>query len=167
MTVNDFEKMFRANYTRLYYFAYDFTGDAEAGRDIVSEAFVRVWEMLQGRNSHPSKKEEGLLFVTVRNLCSNYLRKRKTSQRYMQYVKASASIEDETYFSEMDDRIAEMQRVIGTMPELTRYVVEECSLNGKTYREVAEAMNISTSTVKKHIITAYAVLRSHFNVKKK
>lgn len=83
---HDFETVFRAHYTRLYYFAYDFTGEAEASRDIVSEAFSRLWE---ARLRVEPGSVESLLFITVRNLCANMLRKRKTSSRYVRYVRAS------------------------------------------------------------------------------
>lgn len=53
------------------------------------------------------------------------------------------------------------------MPERTRQVLEMCCYENMTYKEVAETMSMSSSTVKKHITTAYAMLREHFKVKKK
>lgn len=164
MTIHDFEFVFRAHYTRLYYVACDFVGDKEASKDIVAEAFTKVWER---RDEVSADKLEGLLFVTVRNLCANHLRRLKSARRYMQYVAASESFDDESSLKEMETRIAEIQHVLESLPERTRHVVEECSLNGKSYKEVAEEMNISTSSVKKHVVTAYSKLRQHFKVKKK
>ncbi len=163
MTSNDFEVVFRTNYTRLYYFAYDFVGDMEVAKDIASDAFSKAWEMREEVDAH---RLDGLLFVTVRNLCANYLRKQKTNQKYLRYIRASESEEDELYFQGMDERIAETLREVDKLPERTRHVIEECCLNSKSYKEVAEAMQISVSAVRKHVVKAYGQLRKHFNVKK-
>ncbi|MCD7941346.1 MAG: hypothetical protein LUH50_15555 [Bacteroides intestinalis] len=43
ITTQDFERLFREYYSRLYYFAYDYVEDIETSKDIVSEVFATVW----------------------------------------------------------------------------------------------------------------------------
>ena len=162
--IKAFEELYRRHYTRLYCFAYDFVGDIETSKDIVSEAFTRLWKQ---RDTLRMEKIEGLLFITVRNDCIKYLSKKKSSDKYMAYCLASMKEEDEHSFSSIDERIEEMQRVLEQLPARTRFVVEECCYNERTYKEVAEILQISTSGVKKHIVKAFAQFRNHFNVKNK
>lgn len=162
--IDAFERLYREQYTRLYYFAYDFVGDIEVGKDIVSEAFTKLWK---GRESLNTDKVEGFLFMTVRNDCIKYLRRKKTDEKYLAYCLASMKEEDESTLSDIDDRMAEIQTVLKKMPARTRFVVEECCYNDRSYKEVAEILQITTHGVKKHIVKGFAQLREHFNVKKK
>ena len=49
----------------------------------------------------------------------------------------------------------------------TKFVVDQCYLEGRKYVEVAEMMSISREGVRKHITKALNILRSAFNVEKK
>ena len=42
--------------------------------------------------------------------------------------------------------------MLDLLPDTTRHVLEECYLNHKKYREVADEMNVCQETVKRHII---------------
>lgn len=161
MTERDFETMFRESYTQLYYFAFDLTGDEEASRDIVSEAFTVVWERMATLKADNLK---GYLFISIRNRSLDYVRGRRGREQYAKYCQAALSEEDGDYWLTMEERICDMNGVIDTMPERTRYVLEQCYLHQHTYREVAEQLGISVNGVKKHIVKAFALLREHFHV---
>jgi len=45
------------------------------------------------------------------------------------------------------------------MGEPTHSILLACYVDGKKYKEVAEMMNISISTVKKHIVKALRIIR--------
>ncbi|MFR7879486.1 MAG: hypothetical protein ACLU4J_25560 [Butyricimonas paravirosa] len=36
----EFEELYTGNYSRLYYYAYQFLNDAEVSRDVVNDAFI-------------------------------------------------------------------------------------------------------------------------------
>ena len=72
ITTKEFEKLFCENYSRLYYFAYDFVEDIETSKDIVSEVFASIWKE-KGRMD--KDKILGYLYVSVRNQCFNHLKK--------------------------------------------------------------------------------------------
>ena len=67
----------------------------------------------------------------------------------------------------MEQRISEVRAEIDKMPPRTRFVLEQCYLEGHTYKEVGEMMDITSDGVKKHIVKAFSMLRTHFKVKKK
>ena len=86
--------------------------------------------------------------------------------KYTEYCKASFSEEDDDYWQFMEERMDEIGAVIDTMPSKTRFVLEQCYFEEHTYKEVAEMLDISTNGVKKHIMKAFSMLRSHFQIKK-
>lgn len=53
--------------------------------------------------------------------------------------------------------------MLDLLPDTTRHVLEECYLNHKKYREVADEMNVCQETVKRHIIKALKLLREHYH----
>lgn len=161
---SDFELIFKQHYTQLYYFAFDLTADEEVSRDIVSDAFATLWSK---RDEVEVKNLHGYLFICVRNKCFNYLQNQKGKQNFMDYCRATFNEEDEQYWQIMEERIHEMDDVIATLPERTRFILEQCYFHQHTYREVAAMLNITTNGVKKHIVKAFAVLREHYRVKKR
>ena len=67
----EFEELFKANYSRIFYCALDLVEDTEAAKDIVSELFGDLWnqyERLRG------ERIEAYLYRAVRTRSVNYLR---------------------------------------------------------------------------------------------
>ncbi len=157
-----FGRIFKAQYPGLYYYALQLLKDAEASRDIVSDTFARVWNDF---DSCELQTLPAFLLKTVRNRCLDHLRHDAVHAQYADYYLRAV---DECYVS--GDENTERQRLVGEMldllPETTRHVLEECYLNHKKYREVAEEMNVCQETVKRHIMKALKLLREHYKEKK-
>lgn len=157
-----FGTIFKAQYPRLYYYALQLLKDAEASRDIVSEVFTRVWGDF---DSYEQQTLPAFLLKTVRNKCLDHLRHNAVHAQYADYYLHAV---DECYMNgeenvEQQKQVAEM---LDLLPETTRHVLEECYLNHKKYREVAEEMNVCQETVKRHIMKALKLLREHYKKKK-
>lgn len=162
-SISQFEIVYKEYYVRLYHYAYDFVDDMDVSKDIVSDVFSKLWKNYQHLDVD---KLPSFLYVCVRNECMNYLRKQRGMDKYVEYCKAAFSEEDESYWQTMDERIAEIAKVVDAMPSKTRFVLEQCYLEQHTYKEVAEMLDISTNGVKKHIMKAFSMLRTHFHIKK-
>jgi RNA polymerase sigma-70 factor (ECF subfamily) len=163
ITKQSFENLFREYYSRLYYFAYDFTEDIEISKDIVSEVFTSIWN---NKEHIENDKVVGYLFVSVRNQALNYIKRQKKNDDYVNFCSQVVDEEGDDDLELMDERITEMTSEIAKMPSRTKYILEECYFHHKKYKEVAEVLEISTDGVKKHIVKAMSILRNHFNVKK-
>lgn len=162
-TIADFERIYKEYYIRLYRYAYGFVGNIDISKDIVSEVFTKLWKE---HSKLSFEKLPNMLFICVRNESMNYLRKQKGMDKYTEYCKASFSEENDDYWQFMEERMDEIGAVIDTMPSKTRFVLEQCYFEEHTYKEVAEMLDISTNGVKKHIMKAFSMLRSHFQIKK-
>ena len=163
MDIADFERVYREYYLRLYHIAYDYLLDNELSRDVVGDVFTMAW---QKREALEADKAPGYLFISVRNLCCNYLRQRNLHNRYAEFVTHCYEEVGVEGPSIVEERIAAMLNVVEKLPPTTRFVLEQCYFHQHTYREVADMLGISSDGVKKHIVKAFACLRKYFHVKK-
>ena len=154
----EFKRLFREYYPQLYAFAFGIVKDEEACRDIIGDAFEKLWTQL---DDIKDANERGFLYLVIRNKCIDRIRNSVSRQRYELFYKCVYG--DETDSSDMrlmesEDRIEKMYQLIGTLTPQTRRILEACYFQGKRYADVAEELGISTSTVKKHIVQAFRIL---------
>ena len=155
-----FEKIFKDNYTRLYIYAIHIINNEEFSRDIVSDVFTKLWEDFEKINQETIK---AYLTQCVRNKCLDHLRHLTVSD---QYTKEYISKADEFYndYNEKVEQDILIAQMLNSLPPLTKKILEECYLNQKKYKEVAQEMNISPDTVKKHISKALRLLRESYGI---
>lgn len=157
LTTQQFDRLYRTYYKPLFHYAYGFVDDAEGCRDILADVFERLWNR---RKQITADTASSYLYQCVRNECIDRVRRMKLERQYEDYALAAAG--RTTTIEEEDERLKAIRDTIKAMPEKTQQVLEACYFEDKKYREVAEQMDISTSTVKKHIVRALATLRERF-----
>lgn len=157
MTLTEFEHIYKTLYRPLYLYAGDFIADADACRDILSDVFVNLWN---NRESIVLSNIEAYLRVAVRNACVSHIRRYEAHEKYAKFAMLTQD-EAET-LDTIDERYPLLEAAIKTLPEKTRFVLEQCSLYGLTYKQTAALMGITPDGVKKHIVKAYAILREYF-----
>jgi len=158
-----FKQMFETFYTRLYFFALHIVGNEDDARDIVNDYFASLWEHFD--HTRPVYSST-YLHKGVRCMCLDFLKHRKVKEKYVRYcmLASRAPLADEDLYEE---RMAKIDSVIGTMSERTRFVLDQCYIEGRKYVEVADMMGISRDGVRKHIIKALGMLRDAFSAAKK
>lgn len=155
----EFKRLFREYYSQLYAFAFGMVKDEEACRDIIGDAFEKLWTQLYDIQDG---YERGFLYRVIRNKCIDRIRNSVSRQRYEIFYKGvygDGSDDSDTRLKETENRIEKMYQLIGTLTPQTRRILDACYFQGKHYAEVAEELGISTSTVKKHIVQALKILR--------
>jgi len=152
----DFDEIFRKYYGALYTFARQFL-DADQSHDVVTAAFEDVWV-----NFALIKKEtaRSYLYKDVRNKCLDILRHSKYEQEYASFVGKMT-----IYYNNVEDHIEELEKekaiqdAIARLKSPTLEIFTACYVDHLSYKEVAEQMNISINTVKKHIKIALKYFR--------
>lgn len=153
----DFDRIFRLYYEKLYYFALQYIADEEECHDIVSAAYEDVWRNFAQIEAATVRQ---YLYASVRNKCIDYLRRQSRHQHYVEFVGAvSSRYVDESHYLEQADNERLVNKVLNMLASPTREILEACYLEEKKYREVAEEMKISISTVKKHMVKALKMIR--------
>ena len=148
-----FEFLFNSYYPRLRGYAARFVNDDEAVRDIIQESFLKFWEK---RDLIEAVSVSSLLFAMVRNACLNYLKHlRLVEQHSLEHLDAVAGQEELYYW---DFNLGpEHTLLYKELQEQVKIVMND--------REIADALQISTTAVEKHIAKALARFSVHFKEK--
>lgn len=155
----EFEELFRANYSRLYFYAFNLINSQACAEDIVEDTFSYLWENYDTVVGDISPLP--LLYSLVRNKCIDHLRHCDVKNKYECHISLSPEQwEDNDDDEHHQERIAKVMSAINLLPPQTRKVFEACYLHGKKYKEIAEEMNITVNTVKTHLSRALSFIRS-------
>jgi RNA polymerase sigma-70 factor (ECF subfamily) len=131
------------------------SGDPEG---IVQDAFVKVWARRATLRETGSLR--AFLYTIVRNLCLDDLRRQDRRARAQKEGPPPTS--PRTPYEDVHG--AELQRVaaaaVASLPAKRQEVFRLVREEGLTYREVAEALELSPQTVANHMSLALADLRT-------
>lgn len=157
-----FETVYRAYYSRLYYYCFQFISDTEASKDIINDVFEKLWTQ-----RHELKEEtlSTFLYTLVRNKCLDYIKHKKVEQQYTELYKLITYEEPDEY-ELYEQQISQIEKIISDLDEPTKSIFTKCYSLNKKYAEVAEEYNISTNGVKKHIMKVLRLIRGKFETKK-
>ena len=141
----------------LYNVVYRWVWNPEEARDVVQEAFVRLWRMRERVRIETARP---LAFKIALNLASNRRRTRKLWRWVsLEAIRNSANPtpnpEESTSTRERRDAV---RRAIDALPERHRKVVALCELGGLSYREAAEVLGVPAGTVASRKHAALALL---------
>lgn len=154
-----FKALFEKYYTKLYYSSLAIVRDEDDARDIVNDVFAHIWEK---HDSFEDTVNSMYLYTSIRHRSLDHLKKKKVRDNYANnYIKNND--EGFQYDDEEEERIRQIQKVIDKMPEKTKYVLDQCYMEGKRYMEVASDIGISRDGVRKHIVKALRLLREAFS----
>lgn len=154
-----FKALFEKYYTKLYYSSLAIVRDEDDARDIVNDVFAHIWEK---HDSIEDTVNSMYLYTSIRHRSLDHLKKKKVRDNYANnYIKNND--EGFLYDDEEEERIRQIQKVIDKMPEKTKYVLDQCYMEGKRYMEVASDIGISRDGVRKHIVKALRLLREAFS----
>jgi RNA polymerase sigma-70 factor (family 1) len=160
------EILFQTFYVGLCTYACDFLQDKQAAEDLVSDAFVRLWEKRQDLRIETSLR--AYLFRLIHNKCVNYLDHKKVVRNYSEKSQELLSEEMRCYLpgkespftilvsQEVADSI---DKVISKLPAKCRKIFEMSRFDGLKYNEIARELGISLPTVKTQMSIALSRLR--------
>ena len=139
----------------LQHFSFSITKSREGAEEVVSDAFVKIWQMRSQLHSIDNLK--GYLYTTTRNLSLNYLAKRsKEPVRVLHDVAEESFIECNSPEELMIARetCKAIDRVVHGLPAQCKAVFQLVKEEGLKYKEVASELNISVFTVRNQMTIA-------------
>jgi len=157
-----FSSLFSALYPKLVWYTRTLVRDESTARDIVQEAFIRLWDRRAVLD--PNRSIQALLYVTVRNLTRNHQRDTQTRSallEQMDTVSTTSSRPDDGLNTQLLGQ--HIRRWINALPERRREAFELSRYCGLTHREIARVMGLSPQTVEKHITQALRHLREQLS----
>jgi len=128
--------------------------DAE---DLLQTAFLIIWEKRD--DIRPERSLRSFLYTIAYNRMLNLFRDRKGQDPEYAYKLADSGVNPE---EEAGNRQAleTMQRALERMPEKRRRVFELCYLQGLSYKEAAQVLDVVHKTVENHMGLALKELRT-------
>lgn len=139
---------------KVFGIAYKFTGRFEEAEDLTQEVFFKVYKAL-----HSYKKEQDFSWWLVsisRNACIDYYRSVKRERKIL-----SSDVNDLKNFKfqgltpqgnmEAAERSRTLRNSLGELAEDLRHVLILRDLQGLSYKEIADQLNLAEGTVKSRI----------------
>ena len=157
------EQLFRQQAEKTHRLATTMLHNEEEARDAVSDIFERL---SSGTIRLPQEKPESYLYVCLRNLCLDQIRRLSLRERMGRHLtmEGPSLIPIET---EQDLLIEMMEYAEEIMSPQTWRVFQMRFDEGLSYRHISEQLGISQVTVYKHLAQALQLLRQQFNPKRR
>lgn len=158
-----FDFFFRELFPSLCFFANRMLDNRCEAEDIASFAFIKIWK--RHNQFDNAKNIRAYLYQIVRNDCIKFLiqnERRNRTQREIEYltiVDTRANCEADIIRAEL---YSDLYKALNNLPTECRKVFKMLYLEGKSVKEIAKELKVSTSTVKTQKARGLATLRKKF-----
>ena len=157
--ISAFDVLYQKYHQAIYRNIHKLTKDDEVSQDILQDTFIVLWE--KRMDIKPDQSVSGWLFVLSFNKSISYLRKKlreATVVNAMPFNDVEMDMED---LQAVDDQYYLLYEAINKLSPQKKNVFTLCKLEGRTYEEAAEKLNISKHTVKEYLGHAVLSVKNH------
>lgn len=153
MTVDEYNRCVDAHADGLYRFMLKHIRDTEQARDLVQEAFAKMWVKI---SEIDGAKAKSYLFSTGYHTMIDQIRRSKKQGNFAEVNLKSLSHDDQ--YSDLNELL---HQALETLPEVQKSVVLLRDYEGYAYAEIGEICNLSETQVKVYIFRARKALKDY------
>jgi len=161
---SSFEELVRRYQRPIASYVYRMTGDYEAALDLTQEVFIKVYNSLA--RYRPEYKFSTWIYRIAHNTAIDHLRRHSTHELdlatdehgHERPILSGAMTPEQE--SERAERRAEIEGVVGALPESYRELIILRHAHDLSYDEIAEVTGLPLGTVKNRIFRAREAMRS-------
>jgi len=119
--------------------------------EVVSDVFSRIWNNRSQLAEVSSFK--GYLFMSLKNQCLNYLRKKKIDTVDIEYLFDSAAMQESSpqQILESNELTESVEEVIENLPPKCKEAFKLVREDGLKYKEAAKQLSITENTLDVHL----------------
>lgn len=159
MDLEAFEKKVLPAKNKLFRFALRFLGDEEEAKDIVQEVFMRVWN---GRHeTQQIHNWEAWCMRITRNLSLDRIR--LTRGKQTEGLEENFDLQHDALSphesAELDESLKKVAGVIAALPEKQRQIIHLRDIEGHSYQEICEILDLDMNQVKVNLFRARNTVR--------
>lgn len=148
---------------RIFRLALRITLNRAEAEDVTQDVILRVWE--QRETLAEVRSLEAYMLTMARNLALDRCAKAENANLSLDDVTTdapdNASQPDEAL--ERDEKLKRVHEIFNALPEQQRTALQLREIEGLSYREVADMMNISEANVKVIIFRARQAIKKQFD----
>lgn len=138
--------------------------DTDTAQDLLQLAFVKVWE--KRHLIDPEKDFLAYLIQISRNLAYDHFRKVAVERKLENYLlsvtdEAYCHIEEELVYKESNQLFLD---AVAKLSPQRKQVFTLCKMEGKSYHEVGDLLNISKSTISDHLLKSNKFIRAQMSI---
>lgn len=158
-----FEALFKQYHKKIYAFALRLVQSEHEAEEIVQDVFIAVW------NQRKKLKISGFflsyLFGIARHKIYEYIQKKIKHEAFIKYhfennIDYAFITDEEILYRELENKI---RKLIQSLPARRREIFTLSRLDGLSYKEIANKLDISENTVDTQIRNALDFLRNNFS----
>jgi RNA polymerase sigma-70 factor (ECF subfamily) len=153
MSIDDYNECVDLHADGVYRFMLKHVRDTEKARDLVQEAFAKMWVKV---DEIDSKKAKSYLFSTAYHTMIDLVRREK-KQGSFDEVDMSAMSHSKQY-SDLNEILHE---ALDKLPEVQKSVVLLRDYEGYSYQEIGEICSLKEAQVKVYIFRARKALKAY------
>jgi RNA polymerase sigma factor (sigma-70 family) len=159
MNIESFQNRVLPVKNKLFRFALRFLGNEDEAKDIVQEVFVKVWN---GRDQMTEVQNwEAWCMRITKNLSLDRIR--SMSRRQTQPIEDGYAVRNDSMTphesTEMVESMNKIGELIAALPEKQRQVIHLRDVEGYSYNEICEIMELDMNQVKVNLFRARNAVR--------
>lgn len=158
--VQAFDALFHHYHQKLFHFSFSLLKNEEDSKEIVQEAFCRIWQKRKEMDS--SKSFKSFLFTISYHLIIDQLRLRLKDQAYRKSLEKYFSEHPVRQTSSLDYETLEkeIEKAVEELPEKRKLIYRLSREEGLSQKEIAAQLGITTKTVENQITLALRHIKS-------
>jgi RNA polymerase sigma factor (sigma-70 family) len=157
-----FKKIYNQWSRKVYFYYLKKTSNDEVSRELSQQVFIKLWRYRDAVSTEYTLDQQ--LFQKARLIYIDWLRAEATQRKH--FAGATHIEEEAVTISPVSD-IEMQQSIEESLKHLSpkrRKVFELKHIHGYSYKEIAEVLGITVSTVDNHLLKAASQLRKVFNL---
>jgi RNA polymerase sigma-70 factor (ECF subfamily) len=159
LTEEDFKMIYETHFDNLRRYLYYRSGDQDLSKDIAQNVFMKIWKKKIDTTKGNIKS---LLFKMGTDEFISYYRRSKIEREYVnsQDFKLVHQDDDDDDFSEKKKMY---EKALKALTDKQRVALLMNKMEGLTYKEIAESLNLSQKAIEKRISQGLSVLKNNLN----
>lgn len=160
MQIAKFSQMVSAYKDKMFRYAFNIVGSRFAAEDVVQEAMIKIWKKRE-QFAEIENKEAWCVTIT-RNLAIDKVRagKKRRAGDITEYHHISDQSPSPDVQLEQKDALATVALLLDSLPPQQKEIITLRDVEGYTYQEIADILEVSVDQVKVSLHRARKSLRS-------
>ena len=160
MTAKDFKMIYNTHFDDLRRYLIYRSGDQDLSGDIAQNVFMKVWTK---KIELASGNIKSLIFKMATDEFISHIRRKKVERAYSDSIDLRLVQESDSGDDELKDKKEQFKKALNQLPEKQRTALLMNKMQGLTYKEIAESLNLSEKAIEKRISQALGTLKQNLN----